>query len=84
MEYSFANNSNDDIVFLNGDFVLSNGDKVLETVTLPIADKENPLYMMDEEPNTVSVKFKKHINLIYLWKLLSLIALFIMMKLKTK
>ena len=61
MEYSFANNSNDDIVFLNGDFVLSNGDKVLETVTLPIADKENPLYMMDEEPNTVSVKFKKHI-----------------------
>ena len=32
----------------------------------------------------MKVKFEKYINLIYLWKLLSLIALFIMMKLKTK
>ena len=67
------------------DFKMANRDAKLIERTL----KDFSLNVMsgsgvERAGRDMKVKFKKYINLIYLWKLLSLIALFIMMKLKTK
>ncbi len=59
--YSFLNISNNDIPFLTADFVLTSNGKALESITKPVATKENPLYPYADQPNVVDVKFKKKI-----------------------
>ena len=61
VEYTFGNNSNEDIKYITGDFVLMKGDKILEVITMPVANKDNPLNIENDEPNKVVVKFKKKI-----------------------
>ena len=59
--YTFLNNSNIDIQKLKGDFVLCQNDKPLETITLTIAEKNNPMLSYTIEPNEVEVDFKRKI-----------------------
>ena len=59
--YTFLNNSNIDIPKLKGDFVLCQNDKPLETITLTIAEKNNPMLSYTIEPNEVEVDFKRKI-----------------------
>lgn len=59
--YEFLNNSNNDIINLKGDFVLTNGEKVLETITKTISNKNKPLISNGYEPNLIDVKFNKKV-----------------------
>ena len=61
ISYNFRNVSNSDIVFLYGDFVLCYKEEPVETISKVVSDKDNPLYVNKQEPNTVEVKFKKKI-----------------------
>ena len=57
-QYSFLNTSNTDIINLYADFELLNKNKIVEVVTLGVADKNKPL-LTYSEPNIINVKFKK-------------------------
>ncbi|GEM_PF-2006010 len=59
--YSFKNVSNNNIINLMGDFVLCRNDKPVETITRVVSDKDKPLLMYEQEPNSVNIKFKKAI-----------------------
>ena len=59
MSFRFINTSAIDIVNLTGDFVLTNNDKIIETITIPVATKKNPLLSNTFEANIIPVKFKK-------------------------
>ena len=59
--YDFRNVSNIDIINLSGDFVLCCKDKPVETVNKVVSNKDNPLLVSKQEPNSVEVKFKKRI-----------------------
>lgn len=59
--YNFTNISNNDIVNLQGDFILTINDKAVETITTAIADKSNPLLSNNITPNEVNIKFKRKI-----------------------
>ena len=50
-----------DIINLDGDFVLCQNNKELERITLPIANKNRPLYSYAMETNDIAVNFNKKI-----------------------
>lgn len=59
--YEFLNNSNRDILNLKGDFILCLNDKPVETITVNIADKNTPLYVISDKPNEIILNFRKKI-----------------------
>ena len=59
--YHFLNNSNIDIINVYGDFVLCHNNKPLETISTVVANKNKPMLAFSNEPNSVSVAFKKKI-----------------------
>jgi len=59
--YHFLNVSNADIINLYGDFVLYNNGKPIETITKVVANKDNPMFSNSDEPNIVTISFKKKI-----------------------
>ena len=61
ISYNFRNVSNSDIIFLYGDFVLCYKDKPVETITKVVSNKDNPIVVYKQEPNTVDLKFKRKI-----------------------
>lgn len=61
LSYLFTNVSNVDIINLYGDFVLLNNNKVVETQSLKIASKDNPMFSYNDDSNKVDVKFNKKI-----------------------
>ena len=40
---------------------MCNNDKVIETVTMSVSNKNNPLFSYADTPNTISVNFKSKI-----------------------
>lgn len=61
VKYDFLNTSSLDLINLKGDFLLCNNDKVIETVTMSVSNKNNPLFSYADTPNTISVNFKSKI-----------------------
>ena len=59
INFRFSNISNVDIINLWADFVLMEQDKILETISLPIANRNNPLYSNGSTSDVIPVKFKK-------------------------
>lgn len=60
-KYQFFNNSNSDIVNLYADFILCINGKPIETISTSIADRNKPLFTNSNEPNEVSISFKRKI-----------------------
>lgn len=59
--FSFINVSAMDIINLYADFELISNKKTLETVTVPISNRNKPLFSGALEPNLVTVNFKRNI-----------------------
>lgn len=59
--YKITNMSDSDITHLNADFVLCNNDNPVETVTLNLATRNNPLLVGNYGDNEINIKFKKAI-----------------------
>ena len=59
-QYSFLNVSNTDIINLFADFELVNKNKVVETITLQVANRNKPLFSYATDPNYVKIKFNKN------------------------
>lgn len=59
--YSFSNVSNNDILNLTADFVLTFNGKEVETITKKIASKDFPLLAFAEEPNVTDISFKRKV-----------------------
>ena len=59
INFRFSNVSNIDIINLCADFVLMEQDKVLETISLPIANRNKPLFSNGLISDVIPVKFKK-------------------------
>lgn len=59
--YQFLNVSSNDILTLEGDFVLCENDKPIETITINVANKKKPMYSNNIQPNEVNIKFNKKV-----------------------